>query len=72
MAGRHAEATLVVPAGYYWTWSGQFENQQRATARLSWLVPAVLVVCLGLMWVLLIVVRVVKEFLLRVFGVEEE
>jgi Cu(I)/Ag(I) efflux system membrane protein CusA/SilA len=42
-AGRHEEATLVVPPGYYWKWSGQFENQQRAMARLSWLVPLVLV-----------------------------
>ena len=41
-AGRHQEATLVVPPGYYWKWSGQFENQQRATERLSWLVPLVL------------------------------
>jgi copper/silver efflux system protein len=41
-AGKHEEATLVVPAGYYWKWSGQFENQRRATERLSWLVPAVL------------------------------
>jgi Cu(I)/Ag(I) efflux system membrane protein CusA/SilA len=41
-AGRHEEATLVVPPGYYWNWSGQFENQQRATQRLSWLVPLVL------------------------------
>jgi copper/silver efflux system protein len=41
-AGRHAEATLLVPPGYYWQWSGQFENQQRATRRLSWLVPLVL------------------------------
>jgi Cu(I)/Ag(I) efflux system membrane protein CusA/SilA len=41
-AGKHQEATLVVPAGYYWKWSGQFENQQRATQRLSWLVPLVL------------------------------
>lgn len=41
-AGRHAEATLVVPPGYYWTWSGQFENQRRAMERLTWLVPIVL------------------------------
>ncbi|MBI3864949.1 MAG: efflux RND transporter permease subunit [Planctomycetia bacterium] len=41
-AGRHAEATLIVPPGYYWTWSGQFENQQRAMERLSLLVPIVL------------------------------
>lgn len=41
-AGRHEEATLVVPPGYYWKWGGQFENQQRAMARLSWMVPLVL------------------------------
>jgi Cu(I)/Ag(I) efflux system membrane protein CusA/SilA len=42
-AGRHEEATLVVPPGYYWEWGGQFENQRRAMAKLSWLVPLVLV-----------------------------
>lgn len=41
-AGRHAEASLIVPPGYYWTWSGQFENQRRAMKRLSVLVPLVL------------------------------
>lgn len=41
-AGRHEEATLVVPPGYYWKWGGQFENQQRAMQRLAWLVPLVL------------------------------
>jgi copper/silver efflux system protein len=41
-ARRESEASLVVPTGYYWTWSGQFENQQRAMARLSMLVPIVL------------------------------
>lgn len=41
-AGRHDEASLVVPPGYYWTWSGQFENQRRAMERLSLLVPLVL------------------------------
>ncbi len=41
-AGRHEEATLVLPPGYHWKWSGQFENQQRAMERLSWLVPVVL------------------------------
>jgi Cu(I)/Ag(I) efflux system membrane protein CusA/SilA len=60
--GRHEEATLVVPAGYYWKWSGQFENQQRATRRLSWIVPLVLLtmfvliyVGLGRWWLALIV-----------------
>jgi len=41
-AGKHAEASLIVPPGYYWTWSGQFENQRRAMERLSLLVPLVL------------------------------
>ena len=41
-AGRHADATLILPPGYYWKWGGQFENQQRATKRLSLLVPVVL------------------------------
>ena len=41
-AGRHAEASLIVPPGYYWTWSGQFENEQRAMQRLTLLVPLVL------------------------------
>jgi copper/silver efflux system protein len=40
-AGRHEEATLVMPPGYYWEWGGQFENQRRAMQRLSWLVPLV-------------------------------
>ncbi|MCE9530103.1 MAG: efflux RND transporter permease subunit [Planctomycetes bacterium] len=41
-AGRHEEATLIVPPGYYWQWGGQFENQKRAMERLSILVPLVL------------------------------
>jgi Cu(I)/Ag(I) efflux system membrane protein CusA/SilA len=61
-AGRHEEATLVVPPGYYWQWGGQFENQQRAMARLAWLVPLVLFaqfvmiyIGLGRWWLALIV-----------------
>ncbi len=30
---------VKLPAGYYVTWGGQFENQQRATKRLSIVVP---------------------------------
>jgi cobalt-zinc-cadmium resistance protein CzcA len=30
---------VVLPAGYSIIWSGEFENQQRAMARLSWVVP---------------------------------
>jgi Cu(I)/Ag(I) efflux system membrane protein CusA/SilA len=61
-AGRHSEASLVVPPGYYWRWSGQFENQQRAMRRLSWVVPLVLLtmfvliyIGLGRWWLALIV-----------------
>lgn len=61
-AGRHEEATLVLPPGYYWKWAGQFENQQRAMDRLSVLVPLVLLVMfvmlylgLGKWWLALVV-----------------
>ncbi len=61
-AGQHEQATLVVPTGYYWKWSGQFENQRRATDRLSILVPAVILsmflmlyLGLGRWWLALIV-----------------
>jgi len=35
---------LKLPAGYYWEWSGQFENQVRATARMRILVPLTLAI----------------------------
>jgi Cu(I)/Ag(I) efflux system membrane protein CusA/SilA len=61
-AGKPEQASLVVPPGYYWQWSGQFENQRRATERLSWLVPIVLLsmfvliyLGLGRWWLALIV-----------------
>src|SRR5713101_4637567 len=31
--------TLTLPPGYYLSWSGEFENQQRAMRRLSFIVP---------------------------------
>jgi Cu(I)/Ag(I) efflux system membrane protein CusA/SilA len=43
------DGRLKVPAGYYWEWSGQFENQVRATKRMSILVP----LCMGIMLVML-------------------
>ncbi|HYF60125.1 MAG TPA: CusA/CzcA family heavy metal efflux RND transporter [Burkholderiaceae bacterium] len=36
---RRVDATVSLPAGYRLAWSGEFENQQRAMARLSWVVP---------------------------------
>lgn len=43
------EGRLVVPHGYYWEWSGQFENQVRATKRMRILVP----ITLGIMFLML-------------------
>ena len=43
------DGRLQVPPGYYWEWSGQFENQVRATKRMQILVP----VCLTIMFVML-------------------
>lgn len=43
--------TLNLPSGYTLEWGGQFENQQRAAARLSIVVP----VALGLIFLLLFV-----------------
>ena len=37
-----ADGRLSLPAGYYWEWSGQFQNQVRATARMRILVPVTL------------------------------
>ncbi|MDZ5460663.1 efflux RND transporter permease subunit [Azohydromonas lata] len=34
-----AAQEIQLPAGYEIVWSGEFENQQRAMARLSWVVP---------------------------------
>jgi cobalt-zinc-cadmium resistance protein CzcA len=42
-------AQIKLPAGYRITWGGQFENQQRAAARLAVVVP----VALGLIFMLL-------------------
>jgi Cu(I)/Ag(I) efflux system membrane protein CusA/SilA len=39
-----------MPAGYYVQWSGQYENQQRARARLLIVIPVVLLVIFGLLY----------------------
>lgn len=36
---RNIEANVILPSGYYLTFGGQFENQQRAAKRLSVVVP---------------------------------
>lgn len=41
-AGRAIGASLELPPGYRWEWSGDYEMQQRAWARLRVLIPAAL------------------------------
>lgn len=48
-ARQKVAAELPLPKGYRLTWGGQFENQQRAAARLSVVVP----IAIGLIFVLL-------------------
>ncbi|MDF2117292.1 CusA/CzcA family heavy metal efflux RND transporter [Roseiarcaceae bacterium H3SJ34-1] len=48
-AQQKVAAEIALPQGYSLTWGGQFENQQRAAARLSVVVP----VAIGLIFVLL-------------------
>ncbi len=38
-AKKQIEASVKIPAGYYITWGGQFENQERATQRLLVVIP---------------------------------
>ena len=40
------DAKVPLPAGYRMVWGGQFENQQRASARLMLVIPAALVLIL--------------------------
>lgn len=41
---------IQLPEGYYIAWSGQYENQQRAKSRLLIVVPIVLIVIFGLLY----------------------
>ena len=44
------EGKLTLPAGYYWEWSGQFESQKRATARMQILVPVTLFIMIVMLY----------------------
>lgn len=44
------EGKLSLPAGYYWEWSGQFEAQKRATARMQILVPVTLFIMIVMLY----------------------
>ena len=41
---------IKLPGGYYIAWSGQYENQQRAKSRLLIVIPIVLLVIFGLLY----------------------
>ncbi len=49
-AKRAVERQVQMPAGYYTQWSGQYENQQRARERLLIVIPVVLLVIFGLLY----------------------
>ena len=49
-ADKIVKEKVQMPAGYYISWSGQFENQQRAKQRLLLVVPIVLIVIFGLLY----------------------
>lgn len=44
------ESKIKVPDGHYLVWGGEFENQQRAMARLGIMVPVAIVIVLGLLY----------------------
>jgi copper/silver efflux system protein len=50
-AKHHLISQVQLPAGYYIAWSGQYENQQRAKDRLFIVVPIVLVIIFGLLYI---------------------
>jgi Cu(I)/Ag(I) efflux system membrane protein CusA/SilA len=47
---RTISSQVQLPAGYYIAWSGQYENQQRARNRLLLVIPIVLVIIFGLLY----------------------
>jgi cobalt-zinc-cadmium resistance protein CzcA len=47
---REVAARVSLPEGYFVRYGGQFENQQRAMARLAVIVPIVLIVIIGLLY----------------------
>lgn len=45
------DGRLQLPAGYYWEWSGQFENQVRAMSRMKILVPMTLMIMFVMLYI---------------------
>ncbi|MGX2040320.1 efflux RND transporter permease subunit [Methylocaldum sp. MU1018] len=49
-AMRAVEDKIAVPEGHFLAWGGEFENQQRAMARLGVIVPVAVLIVLGLLY----------------------
>lgn len=49
-AEKAIKSQVELPAGYYFKWTGQYENQQRAKERLALVVPAVIVLTFFLLY----------------------
>ncbi len=77
-AQQQLQERLVLPTGYFVTWGGQFEQQQRAMARLRMMVPVVLVLIFILLYlnfratrpVFLILVNIPLALVGGVFGLK--
>jgi cobalt-zinc-cadmium resistance protein CzcA len=50
-AQKDVKAQVSIPAGYFVTWGGQFENQQRAMGKLSIVMPVVILLIFFLLFV---------------------
>ena len=65
-AQKKVEEAVQLPQGYFITWNGEFENQQRATKTLSQVVPLCL---LGIFLILFITFGNVKDAFLTIMNV---
>ncbi|GAB4222052.1 MAG: CusA/CzcA family heavy metal efflux RND transporter [Acidobacteriota bacterium] len=65
-ARRRIAESVPLPTGYFATWGGQFEQQQRAMARLAVVVPLALVLIFVLLWLNFRALRPVALVLLNI------
>ena len=50
LQGAVRDGRLKLPAGYYWEWSGQFENMTRVKEKLKVILPFTLIVIIFLIY----------------------
>ncbi len=51
-ANRRINEQVKMPPGFYYKWAGQYENQQRAKARLSIVIPVVILLTFFLLYIM--------------------